>query len=141
MMAVLVTGAGGFIGRHLVPHLLTNGHTVFALSRQAPFVEHPHLRWVRGNFIDREVLEALPNDVVAIIHLATAGTRRHRRAGGGLDRQAVEEITRVNVWATVDLLHFALERGVRRFVFMSSMAVYTRPPARIPVREDDPCYP
>jgi nucleoside-diphosphate-sugar epimerase len=140
-MVVLVTGAGGFIGQHLVPDLLASGHTVVALSRQTPLVEHPRLCWMRGDLTDRTMLDGLPGDVDGIIHLATAGTRRHQAAGGGLDCEAVEEITRVNVMATVALLHFASKRGVRRFVFTSSMAVYARPPRRLPVQEDDPCYP
>ncbi|MBI2936432.1 MAG: NAD(P)-dependent oxidoreductase, partial [Chloroflexi bacterium] len=139
-MAVLVTGASGFIGKHLVPHLLEAGYEVIALSRQPATMECNGLRWIQGDFTRGDALEQIPGGVDAICHLATAGTRQHRRPGGSFEPRAVEEIIRVNVLGTLGLLHLARLRPIPRFIYTSSMAVYGKP-TKVPVTESDGVYP
>jgi UDP-glucose 4-epimerase len=140
-VSVLVTGASGFIGSHLVQALLERHRAVVALSRRPATVNHPRLRWIEGDFTRPDVLDSLPDDLDALVHLATAGIRVHRSAGGTIDPDAVAEISRVNVAGTVAVLNFAHGRSIARVVFASSMAVYRRPVGRLPVREEDDCYP
>jgi nucleoside-diphosphate-sugar epimerase len=70
---VLVTGAGGFLGRHAVSALLKQGHEVIAVtSRQAVADDRPGVRWVRCDLLGPEA----PTDLVAVarashlLHLA-----------------------------------------------------------------------
>ena len=55
-MKVLVTGANGFLGRHVVAALLARGHRVVAMVRPAAIVEH--LRWPAAVSVIRADLRA-----------------------------------------------------------------------------------
>lgn len=51
-MRALVTGAAGFIGRHVVPLMAARGDKVIAVTRQpAPASSHPNVRWVTGDVL------------------------------------------------------------------------------------------
>ena len=49
-MRILLTGASGFIGRHLLPALLAEGHEVVAAGRRAPALAHPRLSSIEADF-------------------------------------------------------------------------------------------
>lgn len=49
-MRILLTGASGFIGQHVLAALLADGHHVLCAQRSAPGLSHPHLSWVQADF-------------------------------------------------------------------------------------------
>lgn len=133
--SVLVTGAGGFIGRNLVADQLARG------------------RHVRAIDVTRESLESLlgsperPQDALVVEavdvretdqlrpHLAACDTVFHL-AAAHLDVLRGEDYFRdVNVRATAALVLAAAEEGVRRFVHCSTVGVYG-PLAFLPANED-----
>jgi dihydroflavonol-4-reductase len=134
-MRVLITGAGGFIGSHLVDSQLAQGHTVKAvdlhLERLAHVMEHPNLEVVKGDVTEPEQLSALVEGVDVVYHLASAH----------LDvSQSDEHYYRVNVEGTQQLLAGAHAAGVSRFVHCSTNGVLgeiQQPPAD----ERTPCHP
>src|SRR4051794_26555509 len=65
-MRVTVTGASGFIGRHLIGRLQTEGHTVCAIGRHAPAI--PEVEFAPWNAGEEPPPEALISE--AIVHLA-----------------------------------------------------------------------
>ncbi|MEN9797415.1 MAG: hypothetical protein RL653_1111 [Pseudomonadota bacterium] len=70
-MKILVTGATGFLGLHLVEKLLDAGHQVRALGRTKP--THPVLQrteYIRGDLKDRDAVRAALQGVDAVYHLA-----------------------------------------------------------------------
>lgn len=129
---VLVTGATGFIGSHLVDALLVNGYEVGVLIR-----EKSDLRWLPGkgiNYIYGDLTEkcAVPSldGFDHIFHLGGA-TRSTRTADFYL----------INRDGTERLLDAACKiRGLKRFVYMSSQAAAgPSPDGRAITEEDIPC--
>lgn len=52
-MRILLTGASGFIGRHLLDALLAEGHHVLCAGRTAPPLTHPRCRFVQADFVKK----------------------------------------------------------------------------------------
>ncbi len=143
-MHVLVTGAAGFVGSHLVDTLLLQGDQVTALDnfdqfypraiKERNIAEHRrHPAWrlveldVRSSTQLSDALSGGRYD--AIVHLA---------AKAGV-RPSIEEplpYQDVNVTGTQNLLEFARTECIRQFVFGSSSSVYGVNP-RVPWRETD----
>lgn len=126
-MRILVTGAGGFIGRHLVPRLVADGHTVFPFRRgegSAPTDLAAIGSW-RG----------WPADAEAVVHLAALNPSRR----DGASRDAAW-LASANVEGTRAVAERAALEGVRRFVFLSTALVHSPSDGR-PIAEDDALAP
>ena len=134
-MKVLITGAGGFIGSHLVDHQLECGYDVRAIDLHLDQLRHqaahPRLEAICGDITEKDVIQKLVVGVDIVYHLASAH----------LDvRLSDEHYRRVNVGATLSLLEAARQAGVRRFVHCSSVGVIgdvEHPPAN----ETTECHP
>jgi UDP-glucose 4-epimerase len=113
---VLVTGAGGFIGRHLEPVLQSRGWTVRRTVRAAGTGPNDVVLESIGPATDwRDALEG----VDAVVHLAA-------RVHHPNEEHAVELYRSVNVEGTLHLARSAASMGVRRFIFLSSIHVNGR---------------
>src|SRR5688500_10232989 len=117
-MKVLITGAGGFIGSHLVDSQLEQRHDVRAVDLHLDLLQpqsaNPHLEAICGDITDKNLLKRLADGVEVVYHLASAH----------LDVSLSDEhYRRVNVGATLSLLEAARQAGVRRFVHCSSVGV------------------
>lgn len=121
-MRVLVTGAGGFVGRQLVPALAAVGHEVVPVVRPG---QEP------GEAIALDLSRPLGERVLpavdAVVHLAQANVPLPEGA---------RELFRVNAASTHDLLEHARRCGARTFVLASSGSVYG--PVEHPVSEGHP---
>jgi len=125
---VFVTGAGGFIGRNLLPRLAAEGHLPCALLLpDEDAAGLPPCRVVRGDITRPESLGGLLDGCDAVVHLAAA-------VGYG---QTLERCRRINREGTRHMVEAAVAAGVRRFVQLSSVSVYGRRPG-IPIDEDTP---
>lgn len=114
-MKVLVTGATGFLGSHLVPKLVQQGDQVRILARNSTKIDHLRSQGVEivyGDLKDRDSLKRAVEGVEIVYHLGAA-------MGGAW--QDYEEIT---VRGTERMLELSLNSGVKRFVHISSLAVY-----------------
>lgn len=124
-LRVLVTGAGGFVGRVLLQRLLDEGlggqrvDAIVAcdLSLQG-LPDDARIVSVEGSVADAKVLDrALRQPVQVVFHLASV-------PGGAAEKDPVLG-RRVNLDATVQLLERLQQQGGRpRFVFASTVAVY-----------------
>lgn len=115
-MRVLLTGATGFIGRHLV-HELAQRHEVVALARSVPADATPAARWIEQDLTEELDAAALPDHVDAVVHLAQSMFYKHFP-------EHAEDIFAVNVHGTFRLMTWALGVGASRFVFASTGGVY-----------------
>ena len=126
----LVTGASGFIGRHLVRRLISQGCRVRVLCRSGSVARlGPETRGVA------EIVEGDLRDDEAV-RRATRGVRRVFHCAGHVSDWGSEEQYAVNVVGTQRMLDAACEQGVGRFVHMSSIAVFGVP---APPSFDDVC--
>jgi dihydroflavonol-4-reductase len=101
---VLVTGAGGFVGRHVVDALLGAGRTVRAFDLAFPQAMPEGVELVEGSILDRESLGPAAEGVSAIIHSAAIAHLWLREPASYL---------RVNVLGTEHVLDAAARAGVR----------------------------
>ncbi|WP_440998047.1 NAD-dependent epimerase/dehydratase family protein [Arhodomonas sp. SL1] len=127
-MRILVTGATGFVGGHLVRHLAARtGVDVAAVVRDCPATRGSWpagVELVSGLDLDaasgwRSALEGV--DVV--VHLAGLA---HCNPS---DREEIEQFYRVNALGTEMLAKAAASAGVRRLVYLSTIGVHGSPPS------------
>lgn len=114
---VLVTGAGGFIGSHLVESLLDKGYEVVCLVKPGEnvrWIKDMDLTLIYGDLIQKETLYEPIKGVSYIYHLAA-------RMGGGDKPSYIYE---VNYKGSKNLIRACIESGVKlkRFLFASSFA-------------------
>jgi nucleoside-diphosphate-sugar epimerase len=141
MKALLVAGAAGFIGSHLVDRLLAEGREVVGIDAFTGYYSRRRkernlesagrkdgFRLVEGDLLELD-LDELVRGVDGIVHLA--GEPGVRRSWGGALRRYLER----NVVSTERLLEAAWRNGVLRFVYASSSSVYGSDPGH-PVNED-----
>jgi len=135
-MKALVTGATGFIGSHLVDALLERGVEVRCLVRRSSnrrWLEGKPVELVEASLEDPDSLAPAVREVEIVYHVA-----------GLIAARSYEEFLRGNRDATANLLA-AVRRyapGIRRFVFLSSLAaVGPAPSLAEPVTEQTPYHP
>jgi dihydroflavonol-4-reductase len=114
---VLVTGASGFIGQHLVRYLSNKGEHVRALYNSNPpsaeLRSLPNVDWNKYDLLDvYDVTEAM-YDVQEVYHCA---------ARVSFDPAHREEMLHFNVESTANIVNQALEQGIRKLVYVSSIA-------------------
>jgi UDP-glucuronate 4-epimerase len=140
---VLVTGAAGFIGSHLVEALVARGDEVTGIDNFDPFypraAKERNLREVgdRSGFRFRE-LDMLDADALAPL-LTPDTVLVHLAAKAGVRPSIADPIgyARANVTGTATVMEAARRAGVTRVVFGSSSSVYGDA-TPIPFREDAP---
>jgi len=108
---VLLTGATGFVGRQLLRGLAASGCEIHLLSRNP--VEN--YTTIQCNFVQDPIPPCAFDSVDTVFHLA--GYAHDLR-----DATMVEQLYRaVNVEATIRLAELAVQKGVKRFIFVSSV--------------------
>lgn len=130
-MAVLVTGAAGFLGTPLVERLLSQGHKVVAVARgpvTRKFAGYANLRWIKKDLAVDELTAEELSDVETIFHLA--GTKE---LGESQDETV---FLRANEEATLKIL-LASAKSVKKIIFASTQMVYGDP-GNLSVAEDFP---
>jgi len=117
-MNVLVTGATGFIGRHLVERLLHDGYRVKALVRpetDSSWLAARNVEVVRGDVRDAHAVDRAAESSQLIYHLAA------RTSHGN---SPVADTYPVNIEGTANVARAASKAGVSRLVLTSTTGVY-----------------
>lgn len=123
---VFITGATGFIGSHIARWYLADGHPVSVLYRPQRGYGMlsdvaDHITWHEGDVLDIPSLEAAIRSGIDVIHAAAIVSFAPK------DRDQME---RINVEGTANVVNVCLKVGVRKLGYVSSVAAIGRPVAK-----------
>lgn len=120
---VLVTGGTGFLGAYIIKELVNKGHSVRAIRRgnTNPFFISPDItakvEWIPGDILDPVGLEEAMEGTEAVIHAAAKVSfiGRERR-----------QMLKTNIEGTANVVNAALEKNIKKLVYISSVAALGR---------------
>jgi len=138
---ILITGSTGLVGRHLLLSLIESGKRVRALYRSehkkeevlayyafAKAEPHTHLiEWTLGDITDIPALSAAFIGVTHVYHCAALIS---------FDPYRFNELTKVNVEGTANVVNLSLSAGVKKLVHLSSIATLASTPNN-PITEEN----
>ncbi len=135
MNRVLVTGASGFIGSHVVEEIAASGSSVRALVRKSSslaFLDHPGVELAHGDVTDRDSLDSALSGVQGVVHCA-----------GVTKAFSLDQYREINRIGTENLLRACCSASHEpsRIVCLSSLAAYGPSLRGRPVREPDEPHP
>lgn len=119
-MKIAITGAGGYVGSSLVPHLLKKGHKITAIDTfwfGDTLNAHHSLKKVKEDIRNQRAMENAFKDQEAVIHLACVSNDPSFDMNPKLGRD-------VNYLAFRPLIQAVKNMEVNRFIYASSSSVY-----------------
>lgn len=126
-MKVLVTGATGFVGQSLASKVNNLFDTIALVRTESNALPENVQQLVASNIFT----VSLPDNIDVIIHLAGRAHILNEKV-----EDPLQEFRKVNVEGTLQLARQALEKKVKRFIFMSSIGVNGAVTQDIPFTED-----
>lgn len=122
---ILVTGGSGLVGNELINQLLASGKQVRAIYNKTPLAKFntSSLQQIQCNILDVVQLEEVMKDIQQVYHCAAVVTFNPARK---------QEMFKINIEGTANVVNAALEAGVKKMVFVSSVAALGR------IRENEP---
>ena len=113
-ITVAITGATGFVGRHILPILLNQGHKVRALVRnpERMTINHHNLTKIPGHIQDRQSLKNLLHTAQSVIHLVGIIMEIPRKG---------QTFDRIHRQGTENLLDIAQDTDIQHFIHMSAL--------------------
>jgi nucleoside-diphosphate-sugar epimerase len=121
---VLVTGGTGFLGSYIIKELIEKNYRVRAMRRatsKIPFYIPKEIfdkvEWVEGDVLDVSSIEEAMNGIDAVIHSAAVIS---------FHKSEKKWMYQVNVEGTANMVNTAIEKNIRRFVHVSSVAAIGR---------------
>ncbi len=134
-MKILITGAKGYIGSHLIQELEKDvSLEIFGVSRTKTDseVRSEKKKYIYADLSSDNFTKELPDNIDVVIHLAQSSAYRDFPA-------MAEDIFNINVRSTQLLLDWSVKTGVKKFVFASTGNVYKQQNKLL--NENDPCEP
>ena len=123
--SILVTGGAGLVGTELITQLLIAGKQVRAIYNKTPLAhfDNKNLQQLPCDILDVVGLEEAMSGVEQVYHCAAIVTFNPKRK---------QEMFKINIEGTANVVNAALDAGIKKMVFVSSVAALGR------IREDEP---
>ncbi len=138
---ILLTGATGLVGRHLLTRLVKDNQPVKALFHSTEkrdkvladlpltTIEKAKITWHQADLTDIPALEDAFDHITCIYHCAGLVS---------FDVRDHERLRKVNIEGTANLVNIALAKNVKRFCHLSSVATLGSEPLNRPISESSP---
>ena len=129
-MKMLVTGAAGFMGCHLVDYLISQNHEVIALDNLSGGLKenvNKKATFVNGDLRNKDLAKKAIKNADIVYHLAAY-------APVGLSHFLKHFNYDTNLLGSINLINAAINENIKSFVFTSSMDVYGK--NKVPMSED-----
>jgi GDP-D-mannose 3',5'-epimerase len=145
-MKIMVTGAGGFIGHHLVKRLKAEGHFVRGIDIKHPDFERSAADefWIRDLRQMPAATHAFNGEAYGVRDFDEVYNLAADMGGIGYITQYLADIARNNILINVNMLEAAKDFKVGRYLYTSSACVYNQDKQRdanvTPLKEED-AYP
>jgi dihydroflavonol-4-reductase len=122
---ILVTGGAGLVGKELITQLLQTGKQVRAIYNKTMLADFKHgdLQQMQCDILDVLGLEEAMKGVDQVYHCAAIVTFNSKRK---------QEMFKINIEGTANVVNAALDAGIKKMVYVSSVAALGR------IREDGP---
>lgn len=124
MARILVTGGSGFVGSNLIRRLLQEGHQVISIDNYSNGLrdnDSPDVKCLNFDIASKKNWQLLCGIAIdAVYHLAA-------QSSNAVSFQNPESDLFVNQLATLNVLDYCRENGIKRLIFTSSMSVYGNP--------------
>jgi nucleoside-diphosphate-sugar epimerase len=116
---ILVTGGAGLVGRELILQLLAQNKDVAAIYHTTPLLDFPFpgVRSVECDLLDVEALQEAMQGITQVYHCAAKVSFNPRHK---------QELFKINVEGTANLVNAALDAGVYKLVHVSSVSALGR---------------
>ena len=111
MLNVLVTGATGFVGQHLIKHLKLDGYNIKVISRKPMLGAEV----IICDFLKDDIPDNALKGIDIVFHLA--GYAHDLKSESGIE----QTYQKINVNVTADLLSLSAKHNVKKFIFVSSV--------------------
>ena len=121
-MNILITGAGGFVGKHLTRYLAAQGHCITAVvktdsvSNELNFFDSERVKILRIDLASLDINQ-LPSGIDAVFSLAQSAHYKHFR-------EQAEDIFEINIHTNFKLWSWARQTGVKICIYVSSGGIY-----------------
>ena len=130
-MEILITGANGSLGYHLVEELKNNNELYLLdlnFNRLNHLKDQKNIHFLNTNILDKDQILNLDFELDIIIHLAA---KVHTKAKNEKEK---EEFFQINTEATKYLYQLALNKNISHFIFISTISLYGK--EFVEVKED-----
>ncbi|KTD14154.1 UDP-galactose-4-epimerase [Legionella gratiana] len=135
---ILVLGANGFIGSHLVDSLVEQGCSVRVLARttstHSTNIHSKHVQYIRGDFVkELDIANAMQGCDICF-HLISTVLPKTSNLDPIFDLET-------NLVGSVKLLNHAVKSGIKKIIFLSSGGTIYGTPLYLPIDENHPTNP
>ena len=135
-MEYLVLGGNGFIGSFIVDEIISNGHnvTVLDIGPEKFRVPLSNVKYIYGSINDLELLNETFEGKDILIHSVSTTVPY-------TSNQNIQFDIESNLISSVNIFRIAVQKGIKRIVYLSSGGAVYGEPITVPIPEDHPTNP